>query len=337
MRKALLTVVLSGVLAGFIAPVTAAAQSSDVPTYRLTGTRLAVGQDIHIERDEEVTDAAVVIGGSVVVDGRVRDGIVVVGGDLRLTPTADVRGDIVLVGGQLLRDAGARHMGSVNYISFGNWSRHAFGWIPSFEFGEFGRWLTLAGTFARVSLLALLMAVMLVVARPAVARSGRAAVAEPVRAAIVGLAAEVFFVPFLIAASIGLAITIIGIPFVAVLVPIAVVIAVFALVLGFTSLACRLGEWVEDRLGWQPGNAFLATAIGFILIMGPTLAARLVGVGPDALRPLAFALLMVGLTVEFVAWTIGLGATILTGLGRWHTVPPPISTGPAPQPASAAY
>jgi hypothetical protein len=337
MRKALLTMVLTGVLAGFIAPLTTLAQSTDPPTYRLTGTRLALGQDIHIEKDEEVTDAAVVIGGSVVVDGRVRDGIVVVGGDLRLTATSDVRGDIVLVGGQLTRDVGARHLGSVNYISFGDWSRRTFGWIPAFEFGDFGRWLSLAGTFARVSFLAILMAVMLVVARPAVARSGRAAVAEPIRAALVGLAAEIFFIPFLIAASVGLAITIIGIPFVALLVPIAIVIAMFALVLGFTSLACRLGEWVEDRLGWQPGNAFLATAIGFVLIMGPTLAARLAGVGPDALRPVAFALLMAGLIVEFVAWTIGLGATILTGLGRWHTVPPPISAGPAPQSPSVAY
>jgi hypothetical protein len=340
MRKALLTVVLAGVLAGFIAPSTALAQTGEIATYRLTGTRLALGQDIHIEKDEEVVDAAVVVGGSVVVDGRVRDGIVVVGGNLRLTSTADVRGDIVLVGGQLQRDPGARHLGSVNYVSFGDWSRRTFGVIPTFtfgNFGEFGRWLSLAGTFARVSLLAVLMAVMLVIARPAVARSGRAAVAEPVRAFLVGLAAEIFFVPFVVAASIGLAITIIGIPFVALLVPIAIAVAIFALVLGFTSLACRLGEWVEDRLGWQPGNAFLATAIGFILIMGPTLAARLAGVGPDALQPAAFGLLMVGLAVEFAAWTIGLGATVLTGLGRWHTVPPPITVTPAPQTPSEAY
>ena len=333
MRKALLTVVL----AGLITPLAAFAQSGDTSTYRLTGTRLALGQDVHIERDEEVTDAAVVVGGNVIVDGRVRDGIVVGGGNLRLTSTADVRGDIVLVGGHLQRDAGARHTGSVNYISFGDWSRRTFGWLPTFEFGDFGRWLILAGTFARVSLLAVLMALMLVVARPAVARSGRAAVAEPIRAALIGLAAEVFFVPVLLVASIGLAITIIGIPFVALLVPTAIAIAVFALVLGVTSLACRLGEWVEDRLGWQPGNALVATAIGFFLIMAPTLAAHMIGVGPTALRPLAVAILMVGLAIEFVAWTVGLGAAILTGLGRWHRVPPPIATGPAPQATSAAY
>ncbi len=292
MRNALLTIVLTG----FMSQIAGAAQVPDTTTYRVTGTRLAIGQDVHIERDEEVTDAA------------------------------DVRGDIVLVGGQLLREQGARHVGSVNYISFGDWSRRTVGWFPTFNLGDFGQWLSLAGTFARLSLLAVLMAVVLVIARPAVARSGRAAVAEPVRAALIGLAAEIFFVPFLIAASIGLAITIVGIPFVALLVPIAIVIAVFALVLGFTSLACRLGEWIEDRLGWQPGNAFMATAIGFIVIMTPTITARLIGVGPDAVRPVAFALLMIGLAVEFLAWTVGLGAAILTGLGRWHTVPPPFAS-----------
>ena len=334
MRIALLIIVL----AGLVSPIAAGAQeATDPTTYRVTGTRLAIGQDVHIERDEEVSDVAVVIGGALVVDGRVRDGIVVVGGDLRLTSTADVRGEIVLVGGQLLRDQGARHTGSVNYISFGDWSRRSFGGFPAFDFGDFGRWLSLAGTFARVSLLAVLMAVVLVVARPAVARSGRAAVAEPVRAGLIGLAAEIFFVPFLVAASIGLAITIVGIPFVALLVPIAIAIAVFTLVLGFTALCCRLGEWIEDRLGWQPGNAFVATAIGFFLIMGPTLAARFMGVGPDALRPGAFVLLMLGLAVEFLAWTVGLGAAIVTGLGRWHTVPPPLTAGSAPPAPSAAY
>jgi hypothetical protein len=39
-------------------------------------------------------------------------------------------------------------------------------------------------------------------------------------------------------------------------------------------------------------------------------------------------LIAVALTVEFVAWTVGVGAAIMTGLGRWHTVPPPIAVQP---------
>lgn len=323
MRTALLTMALAGVLVHG----NAVAQTTTEPTtYRLTGTRIAFGQDVRIERDEEVSDAVIVIGGNLVVDGRVRDGIVVVGGDIRLSSTSDVRGDVVIVGGQVTRDAGARQLGSVSNISFGDWwARRTWGWLPSVRFGEFGRWLSLAGTVARVSVLGVLMAMMLIVARAPVARAGRAAMAEPLRALVVGFAAEIFFLPFLIAASIGLALTIIGIPFVAVLVPIAIVLLVFAFLLGFTALACRIGEWIEDRLGWQPGNAFVATAIGFMLLLGPTLLARFVGIASWSAAPLAFVLVTIGLAVEFIAWTMGLGAAIITGLGRWYTVPPPIA------------
>lgn len=334
MRKPLLAAPLLSVAVALLLPTfakaTAArqlpafAQSQDSTTYKLTGTRIALGQDVRIERDEEVTDAVVVIGGSATIDGRVRDGVVVVGGNLHLTPTAEVRGDVVLVGGQLTRDAGSQLVGDVNYVSFGEWSRRNFGWWPTVRFGEFGRWLSLAGTLARVSVLGILMVMMLVLARAPVARVGRAALAEPLRALIIGLATEILFVPALIAGAIGLAITIIGIPFVAVLVPIAIVMLVFAFVLGFTALACRIGEWIEDRLGWQPGNAFLATAIGFVVLLAPTLLARFVNVASVGAAPVTFLLVTIGLTVEFIAWTMGLGAAIMTGLGRWYTVPPPI-------------
>lgn len=329
MRKALLTIAAAAMLVSS----RAGAQTTDVTTYRLTGTRLAIAQNVHILRDEEVTDAAVVVGGDLRIDGRVRDGVVVVGGNLHLASTADVRGDVVLVGGSITRDPGATLHGSVNYVSFGGWSSQ-FGWLPSVRFGEFGGWLSLAGTLARVSLLGVLMAMVLVVARAPVARVGRAALAEPMRAMIIGLAAELFFVPLLIAASIGLAITIIGIPFVALLVPIAIVVFVFAFILGFTALACRVGEWIEDRLGWQPGNAFIATAIGFLVLLGPTMVARFVSVASNA-SSLTFLLVAIGVAVEFVAWTMGLGAAIITGLGRWYTVPPPITVAPAEPTASA--
>jgi hypothetical protein len=308
----------------------ARAQSPDPTTYRITGTRIAIGQDVRIERDEEVSDAVIVLGGNLIVDGRVRDGVFVAGGDIHLSSTADVRGEIVVAGGAITRDAGARQLGSVSYISFGQWWRD-WGW-PTIRFGEVGRWLSLAGTIARISVLGLLMMIVLAVARAPVARAGRAALAEPLRAFLVGLAAEIFFIPFLVAASIGLALTIIGIPFVAVLVPIAIVLAVFAFLLGFTGLACRLGEWIEDRLGWQPGNAFVATAMGFVVLLGPTMLARFIDVAAWG-GPVSVGLLAIALTVEFVAWTLGLGAAIITGLGRWYTAPPPISVQPPPPPA----
>ena len=313
----------------------AAAQTTDTTTYRITGTRIAVGQDVRIERDEEVSDAVIVVGGNLIIDGRVRDGVFVAGGDVHLSSTADVRGDLVVAGGKLTRDAGSRQLGSVSYVSFGDWWRRNTWWWPTVRFGDMGRWLSLAGTIARIAVLGLLMMIVLVVARAPVARVGRAALAEPLRALVVGVAAEIFFIPLLIAASLGLIITIIGIPFVVVLVPIAIIMFVFAFLLGFTALACRLGEWVEDRLGWQPGNALVATAIGFVILLTPTVLARFVQFGVSG-GPLTIVMIAIGLTVEFLAWTMGLGAAIITGLGRWYTVPPPITATPSRAPFNPA-
>ena len=318
------TIVLTGLMAGILTQTSAASQPSNPTVYRLTGSRIAIGQDVRIERNEEVSDTVVVLGGSVTVDGRARDGIVVIGGDAHLMPTSDVRGDIVLVGGRLIRDDGAQQVGRVNYVSVGGWSDRAGRWLPGMHLGAVGRWLMLAGTMARVSVLAVLMAMTLIIARTPVARVGRAAAAEPLRAGLVGFAAEVFFVPLVIAMSLALAVTIVGLAFIPLFVPIAVVVAMFALVLGYTALACRLGEWIEDRLGWHPGNAFLATGLGLLVIIGPTLVARVLNVAPGPFRAAAFGLLMVGLCVEFAVWTVGLGAAIITGLGRWQTVPPPL-------------
>ena len=52
--------------------------------------------------------------------------------------------------------------------------------------------------------------------------------------------------------------------------------------------------------------------------------ARVVGRRALPLRLAGFALLITGVVIEFVVWTIGLGATLMTGFGRWSTAPPPV-------------
>ena len=128
------------------------------------------------------------------------------------------------------------------------------------------------------------------------------------RAGVIGLGVQLLFVPVLIVLSIGLAVTIIGIPFVAILIPFALVTMFLAMLLGFTSLAHTVGGWAAGRLGWDAQPAIWVAVLGLALIVLPTVLSRIVGVAPDALRAAAFALLAIGTTVEYVAWTIGLGA-----------------------------
>jgi len=295
------------------------------PVFRRTGARIGVGKDIVVAADEEVTDGVFSLGGAVRIDGRVRDGVVVVGRDLNLGPTADVRGDLTIVGGQLHIADGARHSGAVHHAIGGVWPRLSWpslGW-SWFRPGGTARWLPLAGTTTRIVLLALAVAGLAFFARGRVARVGAAAAATPVRALVVGVATQVLFVPALVLMALVLAITIVGLPFVAVLVPLAVVAMLAVMLLGFTSLAGRLGRQVGgDTFGSD--DLVPAALAGLALIVLPTLLARLAGVGPDALRVFAVALLVIGTAAEYLAWTVGLGAAVLTGLGRWATVPPPL-------------
>ena len=294
--------------------------------YRSTGARIAIGRSIHVPVDEEVNDAVVVVGGSARVDGRVRDGVVVVGGNLEVGARADIRGEVVIVGGRVVREPGAQIRGRVSDISFGDWSTWTLGGLalPMVDFGDFGRWFSLFGTLFRIALLAVVMGFIVFIARAPVARIGRSAGAEPFRAFFVGLAAEVLFVPALILGSIALIVTIIGIPLAVILLPLAILGAFVALLLGFTAVTCRMGEWIEDRFGWRADSAILATFLGLMLIVTPTMLARAIAVVPTPFGLGTFLLLMTGVTIEFVVWTIGLGATLMTGFGRWSTAPPPV-------------
>jgi hypothetical protein len=294
------------------------------PVFRRTGARLGIAKPIVIAADEEVTDGVFSLGGRVRVEGRVRDGVVVVGSDLTLGPTADVRGDVTVIGGTLSIAEGARHAGAVHHAegaSWPHWSWPTVGW-SWFEPGGAASWLPLAGTTTRILLLGMVMAALAFFARGRVARIGAAAAAGPVRAGLIGLAAQVIFVPALIVVAIVMAITIVGLPFVAVVVPLAVCAMLASMVLGFTSLAARIGQYVTGN------DTLVAVLAGLVIIVLPTFLARLAGVGPDGLRALTVALLVVGTLVEYVAWTVGLGAAVMTGLGRWAVVPPPVPPAP---------
>jgi hypothetical protein len=285
-----------------------------------------VGKSITVAEDEEVSDAVVALGGHIRIAGRVRDDVVAIGGSVELLPTADVRGDITALGGSVTVAPGARHSGAVHRAD-GDWPR---GWGgPLFAGSWLGlggatRWLTLAGTLTRVGLLAIAVALVMVVARGRISRIGAAAAAAPLRAGAIGFGLQVLFVPALVVLSVVMAITIVGLPFIAVVIPVALVTMFLAMLLGFASLAHVIGGWAARRLGWEAPPAVWLAVLGLVLIVLPTVLSRLVGVAPDALRAGAFALLAIGTVVEYVAWTIGLGAAAMTGLGRWATAPPPL-------------
>jgi hypothetical protein len=159
--------------------------------------------------------------------------------------------------------------------------------------------------------------------RTSVERVAERAATDPLRAGLVGFAAQIMFVPILILTVVVLAISIVGIPLLA-LIPFAILLAIIGLILGFSGVAFHVGRMLNERFGWTGRGEYVTVLLGVVAIAALTVLARSVALVTGAF--LGWPLLVVGLLVEYAAWTLGLGAAILVIPRRWRTppVPPPI-------------
>jgi hypothetical protein len=311
--------------------------------HRVSHGRVRVGGSITVDEDEQVNGPVVAIGGNVEINGRVREAVVAIGGDVRLGPKAEISGDVTTVGGAVSRDQNAFIRGQVNEVDFAfpsvrlrpfaPWSIHVEPWWGG------GPWRTvrLVGTLVRMGLFTLLAALILLLLPHGVERVDRTVRAEPWKAALVGFFAQLIFVPLLVVTILFLVISIIGIPLL-VLVPFALLAFFVALLLGFTGTASAVAHAARDRFGWSTPAPFALLVVGLLLIWGLTMVGRVLALpgGPFALA--AGLVLLVGFLVEYAAWTIGLGAALLTRFGRsgrlyTQTVPPmpPSDVTPGPE------
>lgn len=287
---------------------------------RQSSERIRIGGSVRVESDELIRGDVLAIGGSARVFGEVRGDVAAIGGVVELGPTAIVGGDITVVGGTLRRDPGARVDGETHEVGIGaidmsNWRFSApslaalwWGWTMSAVYSLFA-------SIVRVAVLCLLAALVMLVARDYVERISARAAAEPFKAGAIGLLAQILFIPILVIVILLLIVTIIGIPLL-VLVPFAILgLCIFGLI-GFTAVGYHLGRLLTARLGWTDAGPFASTIAGILLVVSPVLVARLIGVGGGVLYPMTVALGLVGVIVEYIAWTVGFGAVALARFGK---------------------
>ena len=144
--------------------------------------------------------------------------------------------------------------------------------------------------------------------------------AEPLRAGLVGLLAEILFVPVLVLTIIALVISILGIPLL-ILVPFGIILVGVVMLVGFTGAAYIVGGWALDRFpvrrslgeggGRTERSPYPVVATGLIVIAGLTLIGRLFAL---AVGGFGAPLYVVGYLIEYLAWTVGFGAAILAWL-----------------------
>ena len=290
--------------------------------------------------DGSVGGDAVTIFGSARIDGEVDGDAVVVMGSLSLGPDAVVRGETTVVGGTIAREPGAQLLGGVNEVGalgFGGFNGigpRVFdrrGFFNVFD-GVRGGLGSLASTVVRGLLLVLIGLIAVAVARPSVERIADQGRGEMVRSGLIGLLAEALFVPVLVVTLVVLAVSVVGIPLIA-LAPFAVLFVVVLMLAGFSGVAYAVGQAVSERLGGRGLSPYLAVACGVLAILAVTLLARLAEFGVGFL---GLPLRALGFVVEYLAWTIGFGAAIMA-LVEWrrHRRVPAVPPPPPPVPGEA--
>lgn len=287
--------------------------------------RIRIFGDVSVGRDEEISQQVVAVLGSVRVDGVVGGEVVAVLGSVDLGPEAVVRGDIVAVGGRVRRAPGAQTHGSVTEVSVADWNfgvgispRPMDWWGPFHWSGNFGAVPRLIGSTFRVMLLLLLTGIAFLIARGTVESAAQRVNDNPIKATVIGLLAEVLIPPVLLLTAIVLAITLIGIPLL-LLLPFLVLILIFLAILGFAGTSAAVGQWVQRRFGLGDGSPFITIWIGLLVILSPILIGRILGLAGWPVSPFALMFVLVGFTVELLAWASGFGAVLSNTFGRWQS------------------
>ncbi|MCB4755801.1 MAG: hypothetical protein LHV69_02460 [Elusimicrobia bacterium] len=260
-----------------------------IASFGVAGTKevIKIRENVLVKEGETV-ERAVGILSSVQVEGNVQDSVVSVMGNVTLGPKAVVKGDVVSVGGAIIKTGGAKIGGKEVTVS-----------LPFKQMGNFllvaaplaaGMGALVIGIGAILGSLGFVALVILVLAlfEPPVLAVSRRIHEHPWASFIIGVLGFCLLVPILIA----MAITIIGIP----LAFLGAAIAMAAMILGVVGTGHLLGFFVTNRLK-KPLRPLWTGLLGLVLLM-------LVGFIP-----------LLGIVIKFCVIFVGLGAVILTRFG----------------------
>ena len=305
------------------------------------GAHILLGQDFELGEGATSPEKVIVLGGSATINGHVEDDLVVVGGSIHLGPTSIVDGDVSVVGGELDRDAAAQVDGDVHvaHVSLPwNWN---WAWGLPVGLPSIGRlwWqgAALAFTIGRIVLILLLSMMLVAVAPRRIASIAAQFVSAPGVSTVCGFGAEILFAPALICVAVVMIITIVGIPLLAAL---PLLVAAFALmwVAGYAAVAGVLGARLRGTDWYLHGVRPIDVFLGSIVLSSLTIVGQVLLLSGGWLAPLAFVVRSTGWFIEYMAWTMGLGAALVAWLrpGGFNpgSIPPVVPPLPSPSPTA---
>lgn len=289
------------------------------------GVHFRMLRNYYLAADATAHEPIVVFGGDATIDGHTDDDVVVIGGTLRLGPKAVVGGDVVTVGGEAVIDPAATVRGTIDtavvdmpHVDWGLgwpvWRETGWNWRGWWPFAA------LSATVLRLSLV-LMVSLLLTVVAPEWVRTMGVRASSALSSGLLGAAAEILLVPALIVVVVVLAISIVGIPLLGAI-PFALALGALAWTGGFAAVAACLGAWLRGSRIATSSSLVTDLLIGFVAISGLTIVAHVIAVGGGWMTPLGWMTRAAGMAVEYVAWTIGLGAALSGRFVRPRATPP---------------
>jgi hypothetical protein len=99
-------------------------------------------------------------------------------------------------------------------------------------------------------------------------------------------------------------------------------------------VALGIGRWCERRFGWGMGSPYVAIVVGVGVIQIWTFVGHLFDLGGWPLEFFAFMFLLLGVVLQYVVWTVGFGAALLTRFGTSNGTPSSAEAALPPPPPS---
>lgn len=234
------------------------------------GPRVRVVVDDHLEvgAGTEVGSSVLVVDGTLEVEGTIRGDVMVVDGEVEMRPGSRITGALRLVDAELDNEGGEIQGGVVEIApqdrdmearlrdqireelrSELNLDRDRDGgWAIGRPFSRIFRGIgNLFGDLFNILILGLVGAAFFHFAAPNMETVAETARNSTGRAAVVGLSGAALVLPAFILGIVALAVTIIGIPAILLWIPLFPAAVILALLMGYLAVARNLGVWLEKQ------------------------------------------------------------------------------------------
>jgi len=253
------------------------------------------GRNVHVHEDEVVRGDIVLIGGELRVDGEIAGGAIVIGGNLHAGPQARIQGQAVAVAGRVTKAPGAE---VADAVSLSVLSAPVFVRFAAMPAGE------LIGDVLKTLVLALLALPLCVWLRAPVEHARAQLDTAPLRCLGLGVLALPAAAFAIVVIGFVLALTLVGVPVALVLVAIALAVTFVAFCVG----AATIGARVRATLPRLPRRLVVSLMLGLVCLRLPELVADIAALLTPT-RPLR-ALRVLDTALEVAAIAAGLGALL---------------------------